>query len=73
MLKKKRGILWHALSVNLTNLKYIAIAMARLQNFCINERIFEGRRNALEIDPCVESGVDNRLTSSKAARQNLLN
>lgn len=41
LMTKKWGILGRAVSIGLGNIKYMVLAIARLHNFCINERLKE--------------------------------
>jgi DDE superfamily endonuclease len=42
LMQMKWGILWRPMRVKLDNVKYIVLALARLHNYVINERILDG-------------------------------
>jgi hypothetical protein len=64
MMQKKWGILWHPLLVPLDKTKYIIEVIARLHNFCINERLLEAGD---EIDPVTEANITGRGTFEESA------
>ena len=39
LMTKEWGILWRPLTFNFKNIKFLAVAIAQLHNFCTNERI----------------------------------
>jgi hypothetical protein len=55
LMTKKWGILWRPLTVKFENIKYLALAIEQLHNFCINERIesSEGEHT----DPALEATI----------------
>jgi DDE superfamily endonuclease len=69
-MSKKWGILWRPLIVSMYNVKYIVEAVARLHNFCIDERIIEAREEGIgEVDPVVEAHVDGRGSLEELAER----
>jgi DDE superfamily endonuclease len=58
MMTRKWGIYWRPLLIGLDKIKYVVESVARLHNFCINERILESGDNA--IDPVAEANVTSR-------------
>jgi hypothetical protein len=57
MMTRKWGIYWRPLLVGLDKIKYIVEVVARLHNFCIDERILEPGKSC---DPVVEANVTGR-------------
>jgi hypothetical protein len=60
MMQCKWGILWRPLIVPLGKIKYIVEVIARLHNFCIDERILETEGG--NVDLVVEANVTGRGT-----------
>ena len=58
LMTKKWGILWRPLTVKFENIKFLAVAIAQLHNFCINERIKSSE--AENTDPAVEASILGR-------------
>jgi hypothetical protein len=59
MMYKKWGILWRPLQVDMDRLKLVALTIAMLHNYCINERLRLG-----EWDPCKRDNIFARGDSS---------
>ena len=59
LMTKKWGILWRPVTADIKKLKYLAVAIAHLHNYCINERIIDSE-NA-HPDPAVEARVVGRV------------
>jgi hypothetical protein len=54
MLQMKWVILQRPLGAKLKNVRWLLIAVARLHNFCVNERLLEAKENdsvAIEVEP----------------------
>jgi len=56
LMTKKWGVLWKPLVVDIRKVKSVAMCVARLHNYCINERM----RIAGVLDPAVEQGIPDR-------------
>jgi hypothetical protein len=54
MMQKKWGTLWHPLLVPLEKTKYMVEVIARLHNYCINERLLIEADNH-NLDPVLEA------------------
>jgi hypothetical protein len=57
MMTRKWGLYWRPLLVGLDKIKYVVEVVARLHNFCTNERILEGAEDNPAINPVVEANV----------------
>jgi DDE superfamily endonuclease len=61
MMTHKWGMYWRPLLVGLDKIKCIVEVVARLHNFCVNERILEvGEDGGTSVDPVVEANVSGR-------------
>jgi DDE superfamily endonuclease len=60
MLTRKWGLYWRPLLVGLDKIKYVVEVVARLHNFCINERILEGGGDNPTINLVVEANILGR-------------
>jgi hypothetical protein len=58
LMTRKWGILWRPITVKMAELKFLAIAIAQLHNYCINERI--GYSEAEHPDPALEARILGR-------------
>jgi hypothetical protein len=56
MMYRKWGILWRPVQVKVEKIRVLAVAIAMLHNYCINERV----RQKLSVDPAVDDGVSTR-------------
>lgn len=67
LMTRKFGILWRELTVDIRRVKVVAMCVAKLHNYCINERM---RMQGIP-DPCAEQGISGRgdmeATSEAAA------
>jgi DDE superfamily endonuclease len=58
MMYRKWGILWRPLSIDIGSVRILALAIAMLHNYCINERIRLSRN--LNVDPVADDGIIGR-------------
>lgn len=58
LMTKKWGILWRPVIVDIQKIKYLAIAIACIHNFCINERVLDPE--AGHPDPAIEARIFGR-------------
>lgn len=63
LMTRKWGILQRPLSVDVENVKHIMLAIARLHNFCIDERLATGTTN--------DKDTESRLNSTQLAYMNM--
>jgi len=63
LLTRRWGLLWRELSIDIRNVKVVALCLARMHNYCIDERI----RIAQVTDPATEQGINGRLEDSAVA------
>jgi DDE superfamily endonuclease len=66
MMQKKWGILWRPLVVPLEKIKYIVEVIARLHNYCIDERLLE---TGGTVDLVVEANITGHGTFEEALEQ----
>jgi hypothetical protein len=69
LMTKKWGILWRPLNIHISNVKYLALAIAMMHNYCINERINApagGHPNPAVLANIRDRGQDNFVSEATA-------